>query len=78
MKVGRPRSIDEEKFHKFLWDKSDRFGRLKINQTSLAVEYGVNRRTVSRLMDRMKEEDILKFVKHGYKQIGHYVVKEPE
>lgn len=76
--MGRARAIEEVRFQNFLWEKSDRFGRVKVNQTSLADEFGVNRRTIIRLMDRLKEDGKIVLLKKGVKAVGTYKVEPPE
>jgi len=76
--LGRHKLLDEEKFHSYLWENSDRFNRIKINQSQLAEDLAVNRRTIVRLLGRLKEDQIIRPVKKGKDGIVTYQVMLPE
>lgn len=77
MKRGRKRILDKDQFHSFLWESSDRFGRVKFSQTDLAADLDVSRRTIVRLLAEMKEQQLIREETKGHNGIVTFRITKP-
>lgn len=71
-------SIDHNAFHAFLFRRSDRHGRIKLQQTELAKEFGITKFTMSRTIAKMIEAKRLRRVSQKGNNRGYFVVEDPE
>lgn len=71
-------SIDHDAFHAFLFRKADRHGRIKLQQTELAQEFGITKFTMSRTIAKMIENKRIRRVSQKGNNRGYFVVEDPE
>lgn len=77
MPSGSP--IDREALHKIIWEASDRRNhKIKIVQKDFAVFYGIAVTHMSRLIKEFEKEGRLKKVGARYRNVGVYVVRDPD
>lgn len=60
---GRPREIDRDAFHKYLWDRRDRKNCVEVVQKTLAEALGVSGMTIRRTTDWMVAQGRATYVK---------------
>lgn len=71
-------SINIEALHSFLFRKSDRLGRIKLNQRELADEFGITKFTMSRVIARMVDTKRIRRLTNNLNNRGSFVVEDPE
>ena len=76
MPRGEP--LDVAALHRHLRRKADRLGRIRLNQRALAVELGVTRFAVCRVVARMTRTGRLRRIGSGPRNVGLYVVGPPD
>lgn len=76
--MPRGQSVDLDLLHKFLWKRTDRLGRIKIVQRDLAEDLGVTHYAINRILSRMTATGRIRRMATGHRNIGTYVVIDPE
>ncbi len=70
--------MDHDAFHASLFEKTDRRGRIKLNQTELAVEFGITKFTMSRTITKMVDDRRMRQVSNKSNNRGYFVVEDPD
>jgi DNA-binding MarR family transcriptional regulator len=76
--VPRGHSIDDSAVHSFLFRRTDRLGRIRINQTELAGEFGITKFTMSRVINRMIDAKRIRRLSSHLNNRGVFIVEDPE
>lgn len=71
-------SIDHDAFQTLLYRKADRHGRIKLNQTELAQEFGITKFTMSRTITKMVEAKRIRRISQKGNNRGYFVVEDPD
>lgn len=74
MNVG----VDRPLLHQYLWSKSDRMNRIRLDQKCLASELGVNHYTMSRIVHELIEMGRIRRLAIGQGNARTYVVADPD
>lgn len=69
--------LDLHKIQALLFERADRQGRVRLNQSELALELGITKFTMSRVIQRMTQEDRIRQVSHKRLLSGIFVVEDP-
>lgn len=76
MPQGKP--IDITAIHQTLWDAKDHTKKVKIYQKQFALYCGISAPHMSRVVKRLQEEGRIKKVGTRYRNVGVYLVYDPE
>lgn len=76
MPQGTP--IDRDAIHRKIWAASDRNHKVKIVQKDFAVFCGIAVTHMSRLIKEFEKDGRLKKVGARYRNVGVYVVRDPD
>lgn len=71
-------TIDHNTFHALLHRKADRRGRIKLQQTELAQEFGITKYTMSRTISKMLEDKRIRQISRKGNNRGYFVVEDPD
>lgn len=75
MPKGHPFDIDV--MHKLLWERTDRLGRLRVNQAHLAIELGVTKFTMSRTFATLVADKRVRLITNTRQNSGTFIIEEP-
>lgn len=70
--------VDRDALHRFLWERANRYHRIKIHQQRLAEALDLTRGTVTRIIGEMSREGRLKKVEALPDNIGVYLIADPD
>ncbi len=76
MSSGKP--IDRYEIHKKIWDARNRNNKVKIVQKDFAAHCGIAVTHMSRLIKEFERDGRLKKVGARYRNVGIYVVRDPD
>lgn len=69
--------VDLDALHLELWKRTDRRGLIKLVQADLAVELGITKFTMSRVINRMIDEHRIRQISNRGNHGGRFQVTEP-
>lgn len=70
--------IDRELLHRYLRDKADSHGRLRILQTEVADQIGCSKFTLNRLLKELEEAGRVTRISRRRATAGLYVIADPK
>lgn len=76
--MPRGTDLDHLAIHRALWERADRLGRVRLNQTEFADELGVTKFTMSRVIAAFIEDDRLELVTRNKNNRGQFKVMDPD
>lgn len=72
------KGIDREALHRYIWDHANRAGQIRMNQTALAAQLGVNKFTMSRIVGELTAAGRLKKLTIHHGNFRTYAVADPD
>lgn len=69
--------VDLDALHNVLWERTDRVGRTRINQSELAQQMGITKFTMSRVMNRMVVDQRIRRITGGRLNTGMFLITDP-
>lgn len=76
--MARGVPVDRDELWHTIWNERDRLGRVTIHQKRFAEHVGVSESHMCRLIKEFEADGVLKKVGARYRNVGVYVVKNPD
>lgn len=70
--------VDRALLHGYLWSKTDRMNRIRLDQKALAAQLGVNHYTMSRIVHELLDAGRIRRLSIGHGNARTYIVADPE